>query len=73
MSKENTEKLTGVGLVAYHERLTRKDRVKLKNYVAFMLGLSYSVVDGRFTGRQQFTNAELIALQPVISGELWRQ
>lgn len=73
MGKENNQKLTSMGLVSYHEGLSRKDRVRLKNYVALMLGLSYAVIDGRFSGRKKFTAAELIALQPVIDGELWKQ
>lgn len=73
MSKENKEKLTSVGLVSYHASLVRKDRVKLKLYVSHLLQLSYYAVDGRFSGRQQFTTAELIALQPVIDNELWRE
>ncbi len=66
------ENLTSMGLVTYHSNLNRKERVKLKNYVASMLELSYSVIDARFTGRAQFTKAELIALKNVISQELWK-
>lgn len=73
MDKKNQEKLTCMGLVAYHAGLSRKDRVKLKNYVAGLFELSYSVIDLRFTGRMHFTPAELLALQPVIEGETWRQ
>jgi len=73
MDKEMKEKLTCVGLVTYHNELSEKDRVQLKNYVSMMLGLSYAVVHKRFVGKMDFTGAELIALRPVIENESWRQ
>ena len=73
MDKENQKKLTSMGLVDYHRELQRKERVKLINYTAVLFGLSASVVKRRFNGGMKFTNAELIALQPVIDQELWRQ
>lgn len=73
MDKENKEKLTGMGLVAYHSGLSEKDRVKLKAYVSNLLGLSYPVVHKRFVGGMNFTVAELLALQPIIDDERWRQ
>ena len=72
MSKEKGSKLTSMGLVTYHESLSRSERVELKNYVASLFRLSYSVVQKRFAGGMEFTAAELIALQPVIEEELWR-
>lgn len=65
--------LTSVGLQTYHNGLGKKDRVKLKNYVSSLFGLSYSVIDGRFSGRKEFSAAELIALKPVIENELWKK
>lgn len=73
MNKEKNEKLTSMGLVAYHNALSDKERVKLKNYVSLMLGLSYAVVHKRFVGNMAFSTAELIALQPVIEDEKWKQ
>lgn len=73
MSKEITEKLTGMSLVSYYAGLSRKERVMLQNYVASLFCLSASVVYARFTGRMEFTAAELIALKPVMEGELWRK
>lgn len=73
MDKEKKEKLTSMGLVAYHNALSDKDRVKLKNYVSLMLGLSYAVVHKRFIGGMAFSTAELIALQSVIENESWKQ
>ncbi len=73
MDKKMKEKLTSMGLVAYHNELSEKDRVKLKNYVSMMLGLSYAVVHKRFIGGMDFSCAEIIALQPVIENESWKQ
>lgn len=68
-----TEKLTNLGLQTYHMNLSRKERVKLKNYVSAMFNISYYSTDGKFAGRQRFSPAELLALQPIIDNELWRQ
>lgn len=73
MNKEMNEKLTSMGLVTYHKNLGEKDRVKLKNYVSMMLSLSYAVVHKRFIGLMDFKVSELIALQPVIENESWKQ
>lgn len=67
------EKLTNAGLQSYHKNLTRKERVKLKLYVASQFGISYFSADGKFAGRQQFSPAELLALQPIIDKETWKQ
>lgn len=67
------EKLTNVGLQAYHRQLSRKERVRLKNYVSMKFGISYFSTDGKFVGRQQFSPAELLALEPIIGNETWRQ
>lgn len=73
MDKKKDKKLTQLGLESYYQTLARGDRGKALLYVASYLGLSYNSVQGKFTGKQKFTNAELIALQPIIEGELWRQ
>lgn len=65
--------LTSVGLQSYYSGLSRKERVRLKAYVALVLGISEPVVANRFTGRREFSNAEVMALQPIIEGETWRQ
>lgn len=67
------ENLTNLGLQAYHKKLSRKERVQLKNYVSMKFGISYFSTDGKFVGRQKFTPAELLALEPIIEKELWRQ
>ena len=73
MNKEKEGKLTQIGLETYYQTLCRGDRGKALLYVASFLGISYPSVQGKFTGKQKFSNAELIALQPIIDGELWKQ
>ncbi len=68
-----TENLTNLGLQSYHLKLSRKERVKLKNYISAKFGISYFSTDAKFAGRQRFSPAELLALEPIIGGELWRQ
>jgi hypothetical protein len=68
----NGEDFTSLGLLAYYNELTMKERVKLKSYVALKFGLSYYTIDGKFRGRSNFSAAELLALQPIIEGELWK-
>lgn len=67
------EDFTSLGLMSYYNGLTRKEKVKLKSFIALKFGLSYYTVDGKFCGRSRFSTAELLALQPIISEELWKQ
>lgn len=73
MNKKKTEKLTQMGLESYYQTLCRGDRGKMLLHVASFLGISYQSVQGKFTGKQKFSNAELIAIQPVIEDESWRK
>lgn len=67
------EELTNVGLQSYVKELGTQDQIKLKTYVAFKFGKSYMTVNDKFSGRRPFSPAELLALQPIISQELWKQ
>ncbi len=67
-----TKKLTPVGLKAYRDGLVRVERVKLTNFIALELGISAFSVIGKFSGRQQWKPAELIAINTIIEKELWR-
>ena len=68
-----TEELTNVGLQSYVKNLNQQDQIKLKTYVALKFDKSYLTVNDKFSGRRQFTPAELLALQTIIDNELWRQ
>jgi hypothetical protein len=68
-----TEELTNVGLQSYVKNLDQQDQIKLKTYVALKFDKSYLTVNDKFSGRRQFTPAELLALQTIIDNELWRQ
>ena len=68
-----TEELTNVGLQSYVKNLDQQEQIKLKTYVALKFDKSYLTVNDKFSGRRQFTPAELLALQTIIDNELWRQ
>lgn len=68
-----TEELTNVGLQSYVKNLDQQDQIKLKTYVALKFDKSYLTVNDKFSGRRQFTPAELLALQTIIDNELWKQ
>ena len=67
------EELTNVGLQSYVKKLDQQEQIKLKTYVALKFDKSYLTVNDKFSGRRQFTPAELLALQTIIDNELWRQ
>lgn len=74
VSKKNNQKLTNVGLQTYYDQLPVGERGKLIVYIINKLGMSYATWQGKFIGkRQKFTIAELIALEPIINEEQWRQ
>ena len=68
-----TEELTNVGLQSYVKNLDQQDQRKLKAYVALKFDKSYLTVNDKFSGRRQFTPAELLALETIIDNELWKQ
>lgn len=73
MGKKNKEEMTQLGLESYYQSLGRRERGKLLLYVASDLEISFTSVQGKFTGTQRFSVAEIRALEPIIREELWRQ
>jgi len=71
--QEKDKKLTNLGLLSYVQELDHQDLMKLKVYVASLFGKSYITISDKFAGRRSFSPAELLALQPIIAKELWRQ
>lgn len=69
----NRGQFTSLGLLTYYQKLTQKERVKLKSFVAQIFALSYYTVDAKFRGRTSFSAAELLALRPIIEAEEWKQ
>lgn len=67
------EELTNVGLQAYAKNLSSAEQMKLKTFVAMKFCKSYMTINDKFAGRRNFTATELLALQPIIDQELWRQ
>ena len=68
-----SEKLNDVGLQSYHRNLGRRERSKMKSYIAAKLGISYFAVDNKFAGRSKWSIAEMNMVGPIIEREEWRQ
>ena len=62
-----------IKLESYYQTLSKGEKGKALVYIAMYLDISYPSLQGKFTGKQKFTTAELIALEPIINDELWRQ
>lgn len=71
--QEKSEELTRMGLRSYFGSLSYKDRIRLKRYVTLKFELSYYTVDAKFRDYDKFSAAELLAMQPIIQEELWKQ
>lgn len=71
--QENNKELTSLGLRSYYQSLSRKEKVKLKNYISQKLVLSYFSVYSKFRGSSHFSVAELIAIQHILEGDEWKQ
>lgn len=71
--QEKKEELTNVGLQSYIKGLSNQDQIKLKSYVALKFGKSYLTINDKMAGRRPFSQTELLALQPIVEGETWRQ
>lgn len=73
MSKKKIIEITQLGLESYYQTLGRGERGKLLLYIATDLDISYPSVQGKFTGSQRFSVAEIRALEPIINQELWKK
>ena len=71
--QEKSEELTNVGLQSYAKGLSSSEQIQLKTYVALQFKKSYITINDKFNGRTRFSQVELLALKPIIDGELWRQ
>ena len=71
--QEKRLEFTSLGPLAYYGKLTVKEKVMLKSFVAHLFHLSYYTVDAKFRGKTNFSAAELLALQPIIESESWKQ
>ena len=55
------------------KELSSEEQIKLKTFVALLFKKSYITINDKFNGRTHFSPVELLALKPVIEGELWRK
>lgn len=67
------EELTNLGLQSYVKELDAQEQIQLKTFIAMRFGKSYITINDKFNGRTKFSQVELLALQPIIDGETWRQ
>lgn len=67
------EELTNLGLQSYVKELDAQEQIQLKTFIAMRFGKSYITINDKFNGRTKFSQVELLALQPIINGETWRQ
>ena len=67
------EELTNLGLQSYVKELDAQEQIRLKTFIAMRFGKSYITINDKFNGRTKFSRVELLALQPIINGETWRQ
>lgn len=71
--QEKMEELTNLGLQSYVKELDAQEQIRLKTFIAMRFGKSYITINDKFNGRTKFSRVELLALQPIINGETWRQ
>lgn len=71
--QEKREELTNLGLQSYVKKLDTQEQIQLKTYIAIRFGKSYITINDKINGRTKFSRVELLALQPIIEGETWRQ
>lgn len=71
--QEKMEELTNLGLQSYVKELDAQEQIRLKTFIAMRFGKSYITINDKFSGRTKFSRVELLALQPIINGETWRQ
>ena len=71
--QEKMEELTNLGLQSYVKELDAQEQIRLKTFIAMRFGKSYITINDKFNGRTKFSQVELLALQPIINGETWRQ
>lgn len=71
--QKKMEELTNLGLQSYVKELDAQEQIQLKTFIAMRFGKSYITINDKFNGRTKFSQVELLALQPIINGETWRQ
>jgi hypothetical protein len=71
--QEKKKELTNMGLRSYVEKLDTQEQMQLKAFIAMKFGKSYMTINDKIKGRTKFSQVELLALQPIIDDETWRQ
>lgn len=73
MNKQNINEMNGVTLQDYYTNLSKEEKGKLLNYITYHLGIGYSTLIGKFSGRLHFSKVEEIVIHHIIKEETWKK
>lgn len=73
MNKQNINEMNVVPLQDYYTILSKEEKGKLLNYIAYHLGIGYSTLIGKFSGRFHFSKVEAIVIHQIINEETWKK
>ena len=73
MNKQNINEMNVVTLQDYYTNLSKEEKGKLLNYIAYLLGIGYSTLIGKFSGRLHFSKVEEIVIHHIIKEETWKK
>lgn len=73
MNKQKINEMNDVTLQDYYSNLSKEEKGKLLNYIAFHLGIGYSTLIAKFSGRLHFSKVEAIVIHQLINGEAWKK
>lgn len=73
MNKQKVNEMNDVTLQDYYSNLSKEEKGKLLNYIAFHLGIGYSTLIAKFSGRLHFSKVEAIVIHHIIKEETWKK
>lgn len=73
MNKRNVNEMNGVTLQDYYTNLSKEEKGKLLNYIAYHLGIGYSTLIAKFSGKLHFSKVEAIVINQIINEETWKK
>ncbi len=73
MNKQNINEMNVVTLQDYYTNLSKEEKGKLLNYITYHLGIGYSTLIGKFSGRLHFSKVEEIVINHIINEETWKK
>lgn len=73
MNKQNINEMNGVTLQDYYTNLSKEEKGKLLNYIAYHLGIGYSTLIAKFYSRLHFSKVEAIVINQIINEGTWKK